>query len=82
MENGEMEFYLWRMEKLHFYLWRMGEWTPPHDTINYSIPGFHPIIYRTRTDSTRSRGGVALYISEQLLLNIRDDLSKFIPNVE
>ncbi len=52
-----------------------------HDTVNYTIPGFHPIIYKTRTDNTRARGGVGLFINEQFQFKIREDISKFIPHV-
>ena len=50
-----------------------------HDNINYDIEGYHPIIYKTRPES--GRGGVAMYINENLHFTIRKDLSVFIPHV-
>ncbi|KAK2168568.1 hypothetical protein LSH36_16g14063, partial [Paralvinella palmiformis] len=49
-----------------------------HENVNYSIDGYHPIIYRTRPDTVRGRGGVALYINELLQYIVRQDLSVFI----
>ncbi len=46
---------------------------------NYEIAGYHPILYKTRTDS--NRGGIGLYINETMTYTIREDLSLFIPHV-
>ncbi len=35
-----------------------------NDYTNYSISGYHPIVYKTRLDG--NRGGVGLYISESM----------------
>jgi exonuclease III len=52
-----------------------------HENVNYSIDGYHPIIYKTRPDTMRGRGGVALYVNEKLQYTVRQDLSVFIPHV-
>ncbi len=52
-----------------------------HEHTNYTIEGYHPILYKCRPESEISRGGVALYINENLNYSIRDDLSVFIPHV-
>ena len=52
-----------------------------HDNVNYSIDGYHPILYKTRPANMRGRGGVALYIKENLQYTVRQDLSVFTPNV-
>ena len=52
-----------------------------HDNINYNISGYHQIVFKTRTDITRGRGGVALYINNKFQFSIRQDLSIFIPHV-
>ena len=44
-----------------------------------NLPGFHNLISRTRADSTR--GGVGLFLKENLNFKIRNDLSVFIPHV-
>jgi hypothetical protein len=43
------------------------------------LPGFHDIITRTRKDSVR--GGVGLFLNENINFKVRDDLSIFIPHV-
>ena len=52
-----------------------------HDTVDYSLDGYHPIIHKTRNESTHCRGGVALYINEQLNFDVREDLSFFLPHI-
>ncbi len=46
-----------------------------------SLNGYHPIEFRTRNDTTQSRGGVAIYIRENLQYSFREDLSIFIPHI-
>jgi len=43
------------------------------------LPGFHDIITRTRSDGVR--GGVGLFINENINFKIREDLSIFMPHV-
>ena len=45
-----------------------------------SLSGYHKIITRCRSTDT-SRGGVALFIKENIDYKVRDDLSVFIPHV-
>jgi len=45
------------------------------------LPGYHPLEFVTRNDSNTSKGGVAMYISNQYQYKHRTDLSVFIPNV-
>ena len=44
-----------------------------------SLPGFHDLITRCRDDG--SRGGVGLFIKENIIFKIREDLSVFIPHI-
>ena len=44
-----------------------------------SLPGYHNIITRCRDNS--SRGGVGLFVKENITYKIRDDISSFIPHV-
>ena len=44
-----------------------------------SLPGYHDILTRTRTDD--SRGGVGLFVKEHIHFKVREDLSIFIPHV-
>ena len=46
-----------------------------------ALNGYHSLEYKTRNDTTISRGGIGLYIQERLQYDIRPDLSVFIPNV-
>ncbi len=46
-----------------------------------SIPGYHNIITRCRDINDDCRGGVALFIKDNIAFKIRDDLSVFIPHV-
>lgn len=43
------------------------------------LPGFHELITRTRDDD--NRGGVGLFIKDNINFKVRDDLSVFIPHV-
>ena len=49
-----------------------------HDT-RLSFPGYHDLLSRCRTDS--SRGGVGLFIKDSFNFKIREDLSIFIPHI-
>lgn len=44
-----------------------------------SLPGYHDLLTRCRSDS--SRGGVGLYIRDNIQFKVREDLSIFIPHV-
>ena len=44
-----------------------------------SLPGFHELVTRCRDDG--SRGGVGLFIKDDIHFKIRDDLSVFIPHI-
>ena len=44
-----------------------------------TLPGYHELITRVREDG--SRGGVGLFIKNEINYKIRDDLSVFIPHV-
>ena len=44
-----------------------------------TLPGYHDLITRVREDG--SRGGVGLFIKNEINYKIRDDLSVFIPHV-
>ena len=46
-----------------------------------SLNGYHPIEFKTRKDTSDSRGGVAMYIRDTYKYKLRQDLSIFIPNV-
>lgn len=52
-----------------------------HDLGNYHIDGYHPIQYKTRPIHDDGRGGVGVYIKNNLDFDIREDLSIFIPHV-
>jgi hypothetical protein len=45
------------------------------------LNGYHPLEFKTRNDTTKSRGGIGLYIREKYPYEVRSDLSIFIPNV-
>ena len=45
------------------------------------LPGYHPVEFAVRNDTTRSKGGVALYVNDKLQYKIRPDISIFIPNI-
>ncbi len=47
----------------------------------YSLDGYHALEFKTRNDTSGSRGGVGMYIKNDLDYRIRDDLSVFIPNI-
>ena len=49
------------------------------DIHNLNLPGYHNMISRTRENS--SRGGVGLYINENIQYTIREDISVFIPHI-
>ena len=44
-----------------------------------TLPGYHDLITRCRDDG--SRGGVGLFIKDNINFKIRDDISVFIPHV-
>ena len=46
-----------------------------------TLSGYHPLEYKTRTDSNKSRGGIGIYIRDNLQYKLRNDLSIFIPHV-
>ena len=50
-----------------------------HDDPRLHLPGYQPLISRCREDSPR--GGVGLFIRDNVHFKIRDDLSVFIPHV-
>ncbi len=43
------------------------------------LPGFHKLVSRTRSDD--NRGGVGLFVANNIHFTIREDLSAFIPHV-
>ena len=53
-------------------------WLNQFNTSSYAISGFHPIISNYRKDNS-SRGGVALFVHENLDYVERPDLSAFVP---
>ena len=46
---------------------------------NYTLPGYHALVSRSRTDD--SRGGVGLYIKQNISYTILEDITVFIPHV-
>ena len=50
-----------------------------HDDPRLRLPGYQPLISRSRENSPR--GGVGLFIRDEVNFKIRDDLSVFIPHV-
>ena len=52
-----------------------------HSNINYDIPGYHPLIFNTRTGSSSGRGGVGMHIKDHLNFKHRPDISVFIPHI-
>ena len=51
------------------------------DDISYNLTGYHSLQYSTRSDADDGRGGIALYIKDDLTYSKRGDLSIFIPHV-
>ena len=49
------------------------------DRHNFDLPGYHDLLSKTRTNS--NRGGVGIYIKNNIQYSVRDDLSIFIPNI-
>jgi len=45
------------------------------------LPGYHPLHYVTRNDTTKSKGGVGIYVNNSLQYKHRPDLSLFIKHV-
>ena len=45
------------------------------------LEGYHPLKYKTRTDTSDSRGGVGVYVKDSIDFDERKDLNIFIPNV-
>ena len=54
-------------------------WLNAFNQNSYQINGYHPIVSRVRSDNS-SRGGVALFIREDVEFTERPDLDKFIPH--
>ncbi len=46
-----------------------------------ALEGYHPLVYKTRNDTDRSRGGVGLYVKNNISYKVRNDLSIFIPHI-
>jgi len=53
--------------------------TPPN--INLHIEGYKPLITNTRPNENDNRGGVGMYIKDNIISTLRPDLSIFIPHV-
>jgi len=49
------------------------------DDTRLSLPGYHPLIMRCRDDG--ARGGVGLFIRENINFIIREDISVFTPHI-
>ncbi len=47
----------------------------------YSLDGYHALEFKKRNDTSGSRGGVGMYIKNDLDYRMGDDLSVFIPNI-
>ncbi len=47
----------------------------------YSLPGYHPLEFKTRHDTNDSRGGIGVFIKDTFEYKIRQDISIFIPHV-
>ena len=47
----------------------------------YTLNNYHAFEFKTRNDTLTARGGIGMFIKENLQYNIRDDLSIFIPNI-
>ena len=70
LSGGSSSFYIIWVTKL--YSMSEGE---------CGLNGYHPMEFQTRTNTTDSRGGVAMYIKETYKYKHRPDLSIFIPNI-
>ena len=46
-----------------------------------SLPGYHPIEFKTRNDTNNSKGGVGIFLRDCYNYNKRMDLSIFIPHI-
>ncbi len=46
-----------------------------------NLNSYHPIEFKTRNDTTGSRGGVGMYIKKEYQFHTRNDLSIFIPHI-
>jgi hypothetical protein len=46
-----------------------------------SLPGYYPLEFTTRNDSSNSKGGIGIYIKDNHTYKVRSDLSIFIPHV-
>ena len=55
-------------------------WLNSHNKAAFSLNGYHPLIARCREDES-SRGGVGLFVREDLEFDERPDLEVFIPFV-
>jgi len=67
--------------EFHFDIIGLTEIFKIHDNINYNIHGYHPLQYNTRPQNSGGKGGVGIYINDNIYFNKRDDLSVFIPHV-
>jgi len=45
------------------------------ENVNSSADGYHPLIYETRPDTVRGRGGIGPYINEHLQYTARQLIS-------
>jgi len=52
-----------------------------HKNITYDIPGYHPLEYNMRQNTQSARGGVGMYIRDNINFTNRTDISVFIPHV-
>ena len=49
--------------------------------VNTTLNNDHVLEFKTHNDTLTARGGIGMFIKENLQYNIRDDLSIFIPNI-
>ena len=49
--------------------------------VTYTIDGYHPLQFNTRPENDDGRGGVGLFINNNLNYILREDLSIFLPHV-
>ena len=45
------------------------------------LEGYHPLEFKTRSTADSSRGGVGIYVRNNLTYTIRQDLTIFMPNI-
>ena len=68
-------------EEFHFDIIGITEIFKIHNNINYNIEGYHTLQFNTRPPNSDGRGGVGLYINNDLQFEKRTDLSVFIEHV-